>query len=720
MAQTAQRAGSSVLSPRSALGQAAIEYARMGLAVFPLAEGSKVPCIAEGFKKATTDADQIAAWWDYRPNCNIGIATGGMSGGLVVIDCDYDEARDEDGMRTVRAHEVAEGAFPEGACVSTPRGGEHIYLLSEEPFDCSTNADDGVDIRADGGYVVAPPSIHPNGRAYEWDMDIADFGIPKANKSALAFIRKMQGKRKGEYFTLPEEIKRGERNDVIFKLACSMQSRGEDDDIIHAYCMGVNNARCRPPLSEAEVEAAVTSALRYQKGEGQRRLPGNTGKVSTMLRCNEHGVPHQTIANCEVVLSNDIRLAGRFTYNTMAYTKYVQCPVPWDGSNAMRPVCDADYASLTAYLEREYLLKSKEKAIDAVLTTCTANRYNPVTDWLSSLKWDGEGRLVSLLPMYLGCDPSDYNVSVLKLWMRGAIARAFQPGVKFDYMLVLKGPQGIGKSEFLRRMAHDPDWFHDNFNTVEGDTAAEKLRGMWIVEIAELLAVKNAKEVEGVKAFITSRTDKFRPKYARETESRPRVCVFSGSTNSDSFLTDPTGNRRFLIVECHPERAGRHIADDPDAQAYIDMCWAEVMHEWKAGQRSLTLPEEFWEEAERMRERYTEDDPRIGMIQGYLDAKAADWRAGAPGCAGVPKVCVRELLDIPLGLQFDGNPSRKLVNEIHAIMGAHAHGWEVYPCERSGKARCGKYGVQRCYVPRGAYVEVNGSLVEARNMGYPA
>ena len=693
----------------SVLGEAALAYAKMGLAVFPLAEKSKVPCIAGGFKNATTDPEQIRAFWTHRPNCNIGIATGGMSGGLVVIDCDYDEARGEDGMRTVRSFEAANGEFPESACVSTPRGGEHLYFITTEPFDCSANADEGVDIRGDGGYVVAPPSIHPNGGMYEWDFDIDDYGIAEADSTVLAFIRKIQGKKRGEAFELPHEIKKGERDDTLFRLACSRQSFGDDDDIILAYVSGVNQARCRPPLPEAEVEKIVKQALKYQKGEGRRRTPGNTGQVSTMLRVNDKGNPYQTISNCEIVLTNDIRLAGRFAYNTMAYQKTVEAPLPWDDSEGVRPVRDSDYASLTAYLEREYLLTSKDKAIDAVLITCTQNRYNPVTAWLSSLEWDGETRIPYLLPMYLGCEPSDYNMNVLKLWMRGAIARAFHPGVKFDTMIVLKGKQGIGKSEFLRKMAHDPAWFNDNFNTVEGDLAAEKLRGMWIVEIAELLAVKNAKEVEGVKAFITSREDKYRPKYARETEARPRVCVFAGSTNSDSFLTDPTGNRRFLIVECHGEAIQRNIVQDEDAQEYIDQCWAEAMAAWNAGERSLTLPGEHWSEADAMRERFTEDDTRIGVIQAYLDGVRGDGRRGA-----ATRVCAREIIDNALKLDRDGgNPSRKLVNEIHAIMANNVKGWEAYPASKDAKARCGSYGVQKCYVPEGSVVYENGVWWEA-------
>lgn len=693
----------------SVLGRAAIEYAKRGLAVFPLAERDKVPCIAGGFKNATTDPEQIAAFWKHRPNANIGIATGGMSGGLVVIDCDYDEARGEDGMRTVRSFEAANGEFPDSACVSTPRGGEHLYFLTDEPFDCSVNSDEGVDIRADGGYVVAPPSIHPNGGMYEWDLDIEDYGIQKADASVLAFIRKLQGEKKGRHFVMPETIGKGERNDTIFKLACSMQSKGEQDEMIYAYCIATNGIKCKPPLSDAEVEKIVEQALRYQKGEGSRRIPGNVGQVSTMLRVNDKGNPYQTISNCETVLANDVRLAGRFAYNTMAYSRTVECPLPWDASTGVRPIADSDYASLTAYLEREYLLTSKDKAIDAVLITCNANRYNPVTAWLSSLKWDGETRIPYLLPTYLGCDMNDYNISAIKLWMRGAIARAFHPGIKFDTMLVLKGEQGIGKSEFLRKMAHDPAWFNDNFNTVEGDNAAEKLRGMWIVEIAELLAVKNAKEVEGVKAFITSREDRYRPKYAREVEGRPRVCVFAGSTNSDSFLTDPTGNRRFLIVECHQSAIQKSVVKDEHAQEFIDQCWAEAMAAWDAGERDLTLPDEHLAAADALRERFTEDDTRVGVIQAYLDGVASDGRRGAAA-----RVCVREIIDNALQLDRDGgNPPRKLVNEIHAIMANRIDGWMAYPANKDAKARCGSYGVQRCYVPRGSMEYVGGVWMEA-------
>ena len=676
----------------TALGQAAIDYAKMGLAVFPLAEGSKVPAIAGGFKNATTDIDQILAFWQHRPNANIGIATGGMSGGLLVIDCDYDEMRGEDGMATVRAHEAANGEFPDGACVSTPRGGEHLYFMTDEPFDCSTDAEAGVDIRGDGGYVVAPPSIHPNGGVYEWDMHYEDYGIPKATASVLAFVRKLQGKKRGEPFKLPENIQKGERNDTIFKLACSMQARGDEDGVIYAYCTAINTAKCMPPMSDGEVRKVVEQALRYQKGEGRKRTPGNVGHVSTMLRVNDKGNPFQTISNCETVLLNDVRLAGRFSYNTMAYTKMVECPLPWDESSELRAIRDSDYASLTAYMEREYMLTSKDKAIDAVLTTCMSNRKNPVAEWLSTLRWDGIERVHTLLPMFLGAAETDYNTEVMRLFMRAAVARVLHPGCKFDHMMVLHGEQGIGKSTFLRRLAHDSHWFDGNFNTVEGDAAVEKLRGMWIVEMAELLSVKRTKDVEAVKSFITNQVDTIRPKYARETEQRPRVCVLAGTTNADSFLSDPTGNRRFLPVECTFEKPERMLFDDV-CQQHFDACWAETYAKYMDGDDSLELPASVARFADDMRMRYSEDDPRIGLIQDYVD--------GVIASAVDPKsirICAVEVLENALRLDEHDckNPPRRLINEIHEIMRNKIDGLLPYG-NSEGKART-RYGVQKCYV----------------------
>ena len=673
---------------------AALAYAALGWAVFPLVERDKVPKVAGGFKVATTDAEQIRAMWERFPQCNIGIATGSMSGGLVVIDLDVDDERGEDGNATLREWEREHGELPETACAVTGSGGTHLFFVANEPIGCSIDNELGIDVRADGGYVVAPPSVHPNGRRYEWELPPDEAGVARADANVLALINHVQrDRRRGEKFKLPKEITSGKRNDTLYRLACSLQSQGWDDDLILANVEGANASRCKPPLPRGEVEKIVESALSFDKGNARRTQQGR--KAALMLTAK--GAPQQTIENCCRVLDADPALAGRFYYDERAYTRMASCPLPWDEREGDRAVSDADYCALAAYLEREYGLLQKQKAMDAVVTVSMRHRRNLVAEWLDSLSWDGTERMDWLLPMFLGCEPSDYNVSVMRVLMFGAIARAYEPGTKFDYMPVLVGRQGIGKSMFLRRLGVKSEWYCDNLNTIEGDAAAEKLRGMWLVELAELLATKKARDVEAIKAFVTSTVDTIRPKYARETEQRPRACVFAGTTNDLNFLTDSTGNRRFLPVDCGVREPTMSLFD-PQATAWFEQAWAEAVARYRRDSPSLVLDERAAAFAMQKQEQYLEDDPRAGIIQKYLDDRiAAEMQKASPDLADV-RVCAQEIIDSALPDSWKRQGGAQLVNQVHRIMQGKVCGWVRYP-NASGKARCGDYGIQRCYVP---------------------
>lgn len=670
----------------------ALAYAKRGWAVFPLVERDKIPAVKEGFKAADVDPEWINSIWSQRPNCNIGIATGNS---LMVIDLDVDDEQGEDGVATLRAWEREHGELPETCSVVTGRGGLHLYYIVDEPVGCSVNKDAGVDIRGDGGYVVAPPSVHPDtGRTYEWEMPPDEHPPERADDNVMAFVRAYSKReRAGVKFTLPKTIGKGERNNVLFKAASSLWARGEDEEVILSYLESINKIRCNPPMAESEIVGIVKSVTeRYEPGVSQA-VAIERQSVGLMLSSNGH--PMQTIENCTRVLAADTSLAGRFFYDERAYTRMVEGPLPWDSDTRVRPVADADYCGLAAYMERVHGLTSKQKCVDAVMLACHQNRRNLVAEWLDSLEWDGEERIAYLLPMFLGCDPSDYNIAAMRLFMLGAVARAYEPGTKFDYMPVLIGPQGVGKSMFLRRLGHCDEWYCDNMNTVDGDAAAEKLRGMWIVEMAELLAVKKQKDVEAIKAFITSMTDTIRPKYARETEQRPRACVFAGTTNNPQFLTDATGNRRFLPIDCGKHGASMSLFD-PNVQEYFDQAWAEAVRIWKNERPSLILDERIQGYAIEKQEQYLEDDPRIGIIQEYLDVKRVNWEHDGRPDSPDYRVCVKEIMDSALG---EKNQTRFLINEINQMMSTVIKGWEMYPNNSTGKARTREYGTQKCYVP---------------------
>ena len=679
----------------SETGSAASEYAhKYGIPVFPLWPKSKNPMPKHGLLEASTDQEQIAKWWTNKPNANIG---GVMGGCYVCIDFDVDENGAYNALDWLSDWEHENGKLPETATAITGRGGMHLFYKTDREIKKSENGELHIDIRGKGSYAMLAPSVHPNGNVVYWDLDPDDYGFAEANELVYKLIEDVQPKKKdSEKQVIPtESVKEGEgRNVFLYKQGCSARAKNADDDVIRSFLTTLNMLKCTPPVSEVELEKVIESVCKLPMGLSKEALAKReqTRAVYKLLDCNSKGAPYQTITNCMTVLANDPLLVGRFGYNTIAYSKTIETPVPWDTSHGTRQITDVDYSQFAAYLEKEYGLHSKQKAIDAIANICSQNRYNPIFEWLEGLKWDGEPRTRGLLPMFLGAVESDYNTEVIELFMRGAIARVLHPGTKFDHMIVLVGKQGIGKSTFLRRLAHQSAWFNDNFNTIEGDNAVEKLRGMWMVEMAELLSVKKAKEVEAVKAFVTSTVDTIRPKYARETEQRPRVCVFAGTTNDMDFLSDPTGNRRFIPIHCDAQERQEILFDDT-YQEFFDQCWAEVYARWKDGEQSLVLPERIAILADEIRKSHTEDDPRVALIQTYLDARMQNCEDLDSVSA---RVCVTELLKDVLEEKDYKNPPRRLVNEIHAIMRNQVEGFLPYP-KGNGKALTA-YGVQRCYV----------------------
>jgi hypothetical protein len=189
----------------------------------------------------------------------------------------------------------------------------------------------------------------------------------------------------------------------------------------------------------------------------------------------------------------------------------------------------------------------------AIMAHAEDNRFNPVVEWLDGLHWDGTPRLATWLPSIVGCENDELNRAIGSLLITGMVARARYPGTKFDYCIVFEGPQGCGKSTLVRMLATGPGeaYFTDAPGLVGMDNKerAELIGGKWVVELAELSGLART-EAEAVKAFLTQVSDRFRAPYARAAVDRPRCCVFVGTTNAKTYLSDNSGNRRFLPVAC--------------------------------------------------------------------------------------------------------------------------------------------------------------------------
>lgn len=673
---------------------AAIDYIKRGLAVFPLEEKGKRPKTRNGFKDATTDAAQVKAWWQQWPNANIGIATGKRSGGIFVIDLDIDEDKGIDGYHTLEDWQRENGKFPETWTAITGRGGYHLYFHSNSGIKNRAGIIDGVDVRGDGGYVVAPPSIHSNGNRYEWEYDPEEYDLADANNNVKFFLETGINS-PGERFSMPDIVNAGERNAMIFRFACMMQAKGASDEAVFAATMAENNTKCNPPMEEKEVRIIVNSVLKYQKGKPIHISDSGVatqGWREPIFATTEKGYIKKTIENTCEAIEYDEKLWGHIKYNELSYSPFVVGSLPWEHQNMYREWTNADDSNLKAYIEAKYGLGSMEKTMEALNIVVNRNKFNPVVDMLEDIythKWDKQnGYIRKLLPEYLGAEDSEYNFECMRLFMLGAISRAHYPGCKFDYMPVFVGKQGIGKSTFLRLLAMNNAWYNDNFNTIEGDKAPEKLRGMWMVELAELLATKKAKEVESIKAFLTSTVDTYRPPYGRRTEQRPRVCVFAGTTNNDHFLTDRTGNRRFLPIVTRKEFVKKSMFNNlEEVQKDFENAWGEAMDIFKKanGHPSLILPVDLQQFVEDKQSEYMEEDVRVGIIQEWLDKTKES------------RVCVAMIYEKALG--YDGcKPSKYESTELHSIMTNQIKGWERLKTSNGGRSRCGNYGTQICYI----------------------
>lgn len=250
--------------------EAALDYAERGWSVFPVSK-DKHPCTKNGFKDATTDKDIITNWFSkVYTGANVAIATGEMSGGLVVIDIDIDEEKCVNGQETLDEWCSNNGCYIDSRNAVTGRGGKHYYFTSSKKYGCGIGLMEGIDIRADGGYVVAPPSIHKNGRLYFWDDEDQDIVCVQDDSDVQFFLdeyfAKSNSNNDQKKFELPKEVTTGGRNDIIFRYASLLQSQGWSDDEIFASCKVYNNENCKPPLGEEELRRSVASALRYDKG----------------------------------------------------------------------------------------------------------------------------------------------------------------------------------------------------------------------------------------------------------------------------------------------------------------------------------------------------------------------------------------------------------------------------------------------------------------------
>ncbi len=311
-------------------------------------------------------------------------------------------------------------------------------------------------------------------------------------------------------------------------------------------------------------------------------IPGQVGDQNHQsdswredLLMNGRGSPRNVLANAITALRRAPEWDGVLAFNEFSIGTVALKLPPWQTGTPGAEWTDHEDRLAADWLQHNGIYVSVEVAGLAVQTVARDRTFHPVRQKLDSLKWDGTRRIHDWLCLYVGADTNEYTCAVGTRWLISGVARIYQPGIKADCALILEGDQGLMKSTALRVLG-DP-WFTDEIADLGSKDAAMQMRGVWVIEIAELDAMSRG-DVSKIKAFISRTTDRFRPPYGKRLIESPRQCVFAGSINHSTYLRDETGGRRFWPIACT-----RILIDDLARDR--DQLWAEAVVRYRARER---------------------------------------------------------------------------------------------------------------------------------------
>jgi putative DNA primase/helicase len=400
--------------------------------------------------------------------------------------------------------------------------------------------------------------------------------------------------------------------------------------------------------------SAVAEVIPIQRKRGKRAhtvpLPVHpTDSWQSLLRCKTEGGLTKDPGNAALLLTNDPVFKGALQYDEFAdRARWTRTPVELPGLAGPAPgdaISDRDVVYAQHWLAITHATSFSDGAIHAALTKAAhANTVHPPRDYFSSLVWDNNPRIHSWLQTYLGAPTGaehEYIYHVGRLWLISAVARVMQPGCQADYLVVLEGEQGVGKSSAARILGGD--WYLGNIPNMDDKDSSHVLRGKLIVEIAELAAMRRA-EIKRVNEYLTRTVDTYRPPYGHHPIDQPRQCVFIGTTNDHQYLQDETGGRRFWGVPVGTLKR-------EELQRDRDQLWAEAVHQWRSGEQwhPNALNQPLIKASQADRYQHDEWEPRIAewinkqlcpftvgeVLQGCLSIEPAKWERSQQTRVGI-------------------------------------------------------------------------------------
>ncbi len=471
--------------------------------------------------------------------------------------------------------------------VQTGGKGLHYYFMvpAGTKIVGKLKAYKGIDFKAVGGQVVGPGSIHPDtGAEYvllsgdpasllECPQTLLDALIkPETTletNAGTSCYQEDEGSRARfvSFLETADPSIEGEAGDLqAYKTAAKGRDLALPPDITLELMLATWNDRCSPPWEADELAKKVKNAYAYAESPiGNAHpaasftplpMPPPLKDADIIWELNAQGFIKKSFVNLVNYLRSPSHgLSGIFGYNEFAGAVEIVNPAPWhDGKMPThKPVSDHDLKLLKFHLASRCKIEMPLGTIEeAVVTVSNSNRFHPVREYLSSLKWDGTPRLDNWLRDYAGAADDEYTRACARKTLCAAVMRAFKPGCKYDHVLVLEGEQNIGKSSIVKILGGD--WSADFTINPHDRDGIQLMQGAWIIEMAEMEVARRA-DMDALKAFITRQIDTARLAYGRLAQSFPRQQIFIATKNAGSdgtYLKDETGGRRFWPVALKP------------------------------------------------------------------------------------------------------------------------------------------------------------------------